>query len=300
MFVLSSPLLVIVNFTNSRHGSACISIRENEIASDAMGINTTYYKVLAFAIGSFFAGIAGALYAHNFYIIQPANFGFLKSIDILIYVVLGGLGVYQVRIVATILLTVVSTFLQGYPETRMIIYSLVLIIVMLYRPKGLMGTMEITDYFKLWRRFKRRRTIMPSKPLLKVENVGIQFGGLKPFEFQFKINQGELVGLIGPNGAGKTTSFNLLTGVYTPTEGDIFLNGERINGMAPYQVTRKGISRTFQNIRLFNELSVLDNVKVAYHTLAKHSVLSSVLRLPSHFTGEKEMEEKAIGVSKDI
>ncbi|NYF26179.1 branched-chain amino acid ABC transporter permease [Sporosarcina sp. JAI121] len=144
-------ILVIVNFTNSRHGRACISVRENEIASDAMGINTTYYKVLAFAIGSFFAGVAGALYAHNFYIIQPANFGFLKSIDILIYVVLGGLGSLSGAIVATILLTLVSTFLQGYPETRMIIYSLVLIIVMLYRPKGLMGTMEITDYFKLWR-----------------------------------------------------------------------------------------------------------------------------------------------------
>ena len=85
-------IIVIVNFTNSRHGRACISIRENEIAADAMGINTTYYKVTAFVIGSFFAGVAGALYAHNFYIIQPTNFTFLKSFDILIYVVLGGLG----------------------------------------------------------------------------------------------------------------------------------------------------------------------------------------------------------------
>lgn len=143
-------ILVIVNFTNSRHGRACIAVRENEIAADAMGINTTYYKVLAFAIGSFFAGVAGALYAHNFYIIQPANFGFLKSIDILIYVVLGGLGSLSGAIVATILLTIVSTFLQDFPETRMIIYSLVLIIVMLYRPKGLMGKMEFTDYLKMW------------------------------------------------------------------------------------------------------------------------------------------------------
>ncbi|MBE1555582.1 branched-chain amino acid ABC transporter permease [Sporosarcina limicola] len=147
-------ILVIVNFTNSRHGRACISVRENEIAADAMGINTTYYKVMAFAIGAFFAGVAGALYAHNFYIIQPQNFGFLKSIDILVYVVLGGLGSLSGAVVATVLLTIVSTFLQDYPETRMIIYSLVLIIVMLYRPKGLMGTMEITDYFKLWRSWK--------------------------------------------------------------------------------------------------------------------------------------------------
>ncbi|MEK4028119.1 MULTISPECIES: branched-chain amino acid ABC transporter permease [Bacillaceae] len=143
-------IVVIVNFTNSRHGRACIAIRENEIAADAMGINTTYYKVVAFALGSFFAGIAGGLYAHNFYIIQPTNFGFLKSFDILIFVVLGGLGSLSGAVISAILLTIVSTFLQDYPETRMIIYSLVLVIVMLYRPQGLMGTKEITDYFGKW------------------------------------------------------------------------------------------------------------------------------------------------------
>jgi len=139
---------VINNFTNSTHGRACISIRENEIAADAMGINTTFYKVAAFAIGAFFAGIAGGLYAHNFYIIQPSNFGFLKSFDILIFVVLGGLGSLSGAVISAILLTIISTFLQDYPETRMIIYSLVLIIMMLYRPQGLMGTKELTSFFK--------------------------------------------------------------------------------------------------------------------------------------------------------
>lgn len=141
-------IIVIVNFTNSTHGRACISIREDETAADAMGINTTLYKVVAFAIGAFFAGVAGALYAHNFYIIQPSNFGFLKSFDILIFVVLGGLGSLSGAVIAAILLTIVSTFLQEYPETRMIIYSLVLIVTMLYRPQGLMGTREITSLFK--------------------------------------------------------------------------------------------------------------------------------------------------------
>jgi len=140
-------LLVIMNFTNSTHGRACIAIRENEMAADAMGINTTYYKVAAFVVGSFFAGIAGALYAHNFYIIQPTNFGFLKSFDILIFVVLGGLGSMSGAVLAAILMTIVSTFLQDYPETRMVIYSIVLILVMLYRPTGLLGTREITSYF---------------------------------------------------------------------------------------------------------------------------------------------------------
>lgn len=131
--------------------------------------------------------------------------------------------------------------------------------------------------------------------LLKVDKVGIRFGGLKAVsDLNVELRQGELVGLIGPNGAGKTTFFNLLTGVYVPTEGTISLDGERLNGLPPHRITTKGISRTFQNIRLFNELSVLDNVKVAYHSLAKHSMFSSIFRLPSYFSGEKEMEEKAI------
>ncbi|MFC7687815.1 branched-chain amino acid ABC transporter permease [Ureibacillus sp. GCM10028918] len=141
-------ILVISNFTNSRHGRAAISIREDEIASDAMGINTTYYKVVAFAIGSLFAGLAGGIFAHNFFIIQPTTFGFLKSFDILIYVVLGGLGSLSGSVIAAIFLTIVSSYLAAYPETRMIIYSMVLIIVMLYRPSGLMGSKEITSLFK--------------------------------------------------------------------------------------------------------------------------------------------------------
>lgn len=151
---MAITILVIANFTNSRHGRACISIREDEIASDAMGINTTYYKVVAFVLGSFFAGVAGGLYSHNFYIIQPGNFGFLKSFDILIFVVLGGLGSLSGAVISAVLLTIVSTFLQEYPETRMIIYSLVLIIVMLYRPQGLMGTKEITQLFSKRKTFK--------------------------------------------------------------------------------------------------------------------------------------------------
>lgn len=132
-------------------------------------------------------------------------------------------------------------------------------------------------------------------PLLKVDKAGIRFGGLKAVsEVNLELQKGELVGLIGPNGAGKTTFFNLLTGVYVPTEGSISLDGEKLNGFAPYKITKKGISRTFQNIRLFSDLSVLDNVKIAYHSLAKHSILSSILRLPAHFSGEREMEEKAI------
>ncbi|MBQ0138247.1 MAG: ABC transporter ATP-binding protein [Kurthia sp.] len=134
-----------------------------------------------------------------------------------------------------------------------------------------------------------------TNPLLKVDNVGIQFGGLKAVSgLNMELNQGELIGLIGPNGAGKTTSFNMLTGVYKPTEGTIAFDGKDLKKLSPYQVTQSGVSRTFQNIRLFKELSVLDNVKVANHTLAKHNLLSSIVRLPTHFKGEAKMEEESI------
>ncbi|MGE7624249.1 ABC transporter ATP-binding protein [Viridibacillus sp. NPDC096237] len=136
---------------------------------------------------------------------------------------------------------------------------------------------------------------MTKNLLLKVENVGIQFGGLKAVQgLDLELFQGELIGLIGPNGAGKTTSFNMLTGVYKPTEGEIIFDGKRTNNMSPHQVTKSGVSRTFQNIRLFKEQSVLDNVKVANHSLAKHSIFSSVFRLPSFFSGEAKMEEVSI------
>ena len=147
-FAMVITIIVIANYTKSRHGRACIAIREDEIAADAMGINTTYYKVVAFAIGAFFAGVAGAIFSHQLFFIQPTSFGFLKSFDILIYVVLGGLGSLSGSVLAAVLLTIVSTYLAEFPETRMIIYSLVLILVMLYRPTGLLGTKEITHFFK--------------------------------------------------------------------------------------------------------------------------------------------------------
>lgn len=140
---------------------------------------------------------------------------------------------------------------------------------------------------------------MTSNLLLQAESVGIQFGGLKAVQkVNMYLNKGELIGLIGPNGAGKTTTFNMLTGVYQPTEGTITFNGKKLNGLKPYQVTKLGISRTFQNIRLFKDLSVLDNVKVANHNKANHSIVASIFRLPSHFAGEAKMEQDSIAFLK--
>ena len=143
IFIMTVATVVLIsNFINSSHGRACISIRENEIAAEAMGVNTTYYKVLAFAIGAFFAGTAGALYANYFYFIKPDSFGFMKSIDILVIVVFGGMGSIPGSIVGAIALSIISTFLQNIPDLRMVIYAVILFIIMVYKPTGLLGKSE--------------------------------------------------------------------------------------------------------------------------------------------------------------
>lgn len=131
--------------------------------------------------------------------------------------------------------------------------------------------------------------------LLEVDNLGISFGGLRAVnEFHMQIEKGCLYGLIGPNGAGKTTVFNLLTGVYKPDSGIIKLDGENIVGKKTIDINKAGIARTFQNIRLFKDLSVLDNVKVGLHNHHKYTTLEGIFRLPKYFKVEKEMDEKAM------
>ncbi|SEP40360.1 branched-chain amino acid ABC transporter permease [Propionispora vibrioides] len=152
-FLTVFTIFFIKNLINSSHGRAIISIRENEIAAEAMGVDTTRYKVLAFTIGAAFAGVAGTLFSHYFYIAHPASFTFMKSFDILTMVVLGGLGSITGSITSAVLLTFVSAALASYPEWRMVIYSLVLIVLMIYRPQGLFGNKELSlQVFKNWGR----------------------------------------------------------------------------------------------------------------------------------------------------
>lgn len=135
--------------------------------------------------------------------------------------------------------------------------------------------------------------------VLKVNNLSISFGGLKAVsDFNIDINKNEVYGLIGPNGAGKTTVFNLLTGVYQPDTGEIILDGQDITGKNCVEINKQGIARTFQNIRLFTNMSVIDNVKVALHESYKYSTLTGILRLPSYYKLEKKMHEEAIELLK--
>ena len=132
-------------------------------------------------------------------------------------------------------------------------------------------------------------------PVLETKKLGITFGGLKAVQdFNIQIYQGELVGLIGPNGAGKTTVFNMLTGVYVPTEGTALLNGVPLNGKKPHQFVAAGVARTFQNIRLFKQMTVIENVKTAFTKDIHYNMLDATFRTPKFWKAEKEMTEKAM------
>jgi branched-chain amino acid transport system ATP-binding protein len=131
--------------------------------------------------------------------------------------------------------------------------------------------------------------------ILQTDKATINFGGLTAVnELTMDVRQGEIYGLIGPNGAGKTTIFNLLTGVYEPTSGDIRIGGTRVNGLKPYQISRLGVSRTFQNIRLFPSMSVLENVITACHRHSKQNLTDAVFRLPRYYTDEREHRDFAL------
>ncbi|MBS6396767.1 MAG: ABC transporter ATP-binding protein [Clostridiales bacterium] len=137
--------------------------------------------------------------------------------------------------------------------------------------------------------------------MLEVNSLGISFGGLRAVDnFNLKIEKGQLYGLIGPNGAGKTTVFNMLTGVYKPTDGKIFLDGEDITGKTNIEINKAGVARTFQNIRLFSDLTVLDNVKAGLHNQKEYiySTLTGILRLPGYYRAEKAMDERAMEILK--
>ena len=240
----------------SRHGRAVLAIRDNEIAAESCGIQTTYYKVMAFAFSAAFAGLAGGLYACYLGVLDPSTFGFMKSIEILVMVVLGGMGSMLGSILSATVLTILPEATRSFESYRMVVYSLVLILMMIFRPGGLLGSYDFSmsrivekvmngELFR--KKCKRRVQTMsefqtklhsvPSggfltdrdkdkKPILDVRELGIDFGGLTAVDgFNLMIGRNEITGLIGPNGAGKTTVFNLLTNVYQPTRGSILIDG---------------------------------------------------------------------------
>jgi branched-chain amino acid transport system permease protein len=326
--------IVAYRLKTSSKGRALLAVRENEVAAEAMGIDTSRVKVSAFVLAAFFAGIGGALVAHELGAgLSPKDLGFQKSIDLVIIVVLGGMGSITGVILAGGILTILPEVFREFSQYRMVVFALALIVVMIVRPKGLMGIRELWELTP-WKRTIGRgwdRLMAPLRriggttrlddtvgtststststtpsastsdvptagtPVLEVRHLSLSFGGLKAVsDFSLSLNRRGLHGLIGPNGAGKTTVFNLLTGVYKPEAGDILLDGQSTRGKRPSAIARAGMARTFQNIRLFGELSVIDNVRTAAGVRARSGLFRSLERSPLYLVEERAILERSL------
>ena len=270
-------ILVARRLRDSTHGRAFLSVREDEVAAEAMGIDTTGYKVKAFVISAGFAGVAGALSGAFEGNLTPQSFTFVRSFEVVAMVVLGGMGSISGATIAAAVLTILPEYLRVVANLRMVIYSLALIVLMLVRPRGLLGTNELWDYLKKKRAERKAGKQEAVRSLISVRHATIRFGGLTAVsDFSLEVKPRELVALIGPNGAGKTTVFNLLTGVYPPSDGQILVCGRDTRGLSPHSIAHLGVARTFQNIRLFRELSAFDNVRIGCHHLTRESMGAAV------------------------
>lgn len=302
----------------SRHGRATIAIRENDIAAESSGVNVSNYKIKMFVISAFFAGIAGGISAHQLGVLTAAKFDFNRSIDYLVMVVFGGMGSLTGSIFAGASLTIIQFLMASLVEYRQLAYALLLIVMMIFRPKGIFGRWEFSLTCLLARFIPSlngapkneaallKDIILPDTPeydvpkdqsVLRTTHLGIRFGGLQAADsVDIHLQPGEIVGLIGPNGAGKTTVFNMLTGVYKPTDGDIRLLGSSIVGKKPYEITDSGIARTFQNIRLFKSMTVLENIEVAFHSRMHYTLLDTLLRTKTYRRAERGARQRALEI----
>src|SRR5436305_2909137 len=316
----------------SRIGRAWMAIREDELAAAAMGVDRTKMKLLAFATGAAFAGATGTLFVAKLQTATPEMFGFPVSVMILVMVVFGGIGsVWGVVLGALILQMLQSWFLEDLSgwlhslgrfihvdwlqhielaSSIELIFGLILVFMMLYRREGLIpATRRVAPLTT------EEQTAAPTRggfeglkglgaveergadPLLDIAGLTVRFGGLVALgEVSLSMPAHSVLAVIGPNGSGESTLFNAVTGLVSAQSGRVRLAGQGIGGLAPHLVLDRGIARTFQNIRLFPNLTVLENVLIGMHARLHTGAVEALLRLPRTRREEQEAREKAMEI----
>ncbi len=313
---IAAVLVVIgcARLKRSRYGRGWEAIREDELAAEAMGVNTTWMKLKAFAVGALIAGWTGAIFASFQDSVFPNNFDFPQLVIVYCMVILGGLGNVPGVILGAVFLSILPEFLREYGAYRMMTYGLILIVLMALRPQGIMGSFGFlskaskrpdkdetgmlrasTDLYyqeKEGEKTSVRKIFSKGdRVVLDIRGVTMNFGGVRAVnDLDFQVREREILSIIGPNGAGKTTLFNLISGIYPPSTGSIVYEGRKISGLKPHQVVKAGVARTFQNLRLFSTLSVLDNAKVGRFCRTKAGPLSILFHLPLHKREEEETD----------
>lgn len=270
-------LFVINRLLRMPLGRAWEALREDEIACRSLGLSPRRIKLTAFTISAAFAGFAGTLFAARQGFVSPESFTFAESAFVLAIVVLGGMGSQFAVILAAVLLVVSRELMRDFNEYSMLMLGGLMVLMMIWRPQGLL---PMTRPQLVEERRSERRAGM-SQTLLSVNGLMMRFGGLLAVNnVNLELYPQEIVSLIGPNGAGKTTVFNCLTGFYKPTGGTILLRDQHLEGLPGQQIARMGVVRTFQHVRLFREMTVIENLLVAQHQQLKTGLFSGLLKTP--------------------
>ncbi|PYM61795.1 MAG: branched-chain amino acid ABC transporter substrate-binding protein [Candidatus Rokuibacteriota bacterium] len=315
----------------SRVGRAWMAIREDELAAGAMGVNHVHFKLLAFAMGATIGGVAGTFHVAKLTTATPEMFQFPVSVMVLVMVVLGGMGsVRGVVFAALLIASLQSVILQeltlwvnalgrgiGSPWLARIqlitslelIFGLILVLMMLFRRQGLFPAARRVAALS-----REQQATLPargvtarlswatgrpttSRRLLEIGGLTKRFGGVAAADgISLTVDAGELISVIGPNGSGKTTLFNLITGLTSPDAGVIRLDGQVISGLPSHDIVARGVARTFQNVRLFNNLSVLENLLVGEHARLEAGALGAIIRPPRVREEERRAVESALEV----
>ena len=326
-------LLVFVSarLRDSRIGRAWMAIREDETAAGAMGVNPVRFKLLAFAIGAAFAGMTGVFFVAKLQTATPDMFNFNVSSMLLVMVVLGGMGSVWGVVLGAVLLQLMQTlFLPQLTEWAhmlgeatgsgvlqrldlvqwtQLVFGVILIGMMLFRRQGLIPANRAVPALSFEAQTagvtrggflnldKMDRWETGRGNLLEVKDVTVRFGGLVALkDVNLTVPAGGVVAVIGPNGSGKSTLFNVITGMVPAYAGSVTMNGRELLGLPPHEVLRRGVARTFQNIRVFPTLSVLDNILIGRHSRLRTGVLGAVLRTPR----SRREEARANGAVLDI
>jgi len=297
--------LLLRNLLQGRFGRALLSLQADEIAASSVGVRVYRTKVMAFVIAAVTCGIAGALVAQQNQYINSDFITFHLSIFILLMVLFGGSGTLMGPLVGAVLLTLLDVMLARWPAVQHFVYGAILLFALYVMPGGVVGLIN-----KLRRGGKVQQAADAggggasvklcdggSGDLLEVKDVSKSYGGVKPAQdVSFRLQRGHIHALIGPNGAGKTTMINMLTGIVEPSSGSIRFVGREIGGMQAHAICALGMGRTFQNLRLFGELSVLDNVMLGRHSRMVNGFWSSLGGLPWARRSEAAAREHALSL----
>lgn len=304
------------NIFTGRYGRTFVALGNSEVATEVLGINVRGWKVLAFAVSAFLAGVGGGLFAFQNGFISSTTFEFDKSILFLIGVIVGGSGTKWGPVVGTVIVVLLPQVFQGLVDYHLMIFGGILLLSLILLPDGIVGELGKLSVFK-YKNGKKGKGLsgrisgdippvldLPQGVegvLLEMKKVSMHFGGLIAVnQANIAVKGGTVHGIIGPNGSGKSTIVNILSGVYLPSGGSMLWQSKNITTFSPHRVAREGITRTFQNLQLFGDLTVLQNVMIGFHRHFRSGFSANLLHLPSFSREEEEFLHRSFDLLRIV